>query len=625
MDAETSVDGTLYHAQSSVVFPTTAVRSSPAQPPSGAASLPAALALVADVDGDGTVDLTPAPAGSTALASGDFDGDGVADLVAAGRSTSVTLMFGKGGFTRRRAIDVGTSALPHGLAAGDLNDDGLADLAIFGDSGTLSVFLGEGSGDLIPMTHLTVERSPPAMLGLATSLGLEAYEGVASLTLNPTTISGGSGNTSIGTITLNAPAPDGGVVVTITSSNTELAASEATLTVPAGATTATFVVGTNANYRRYSGLAFSVTVTASHGTTSQSATLGVTAQPRPGTLSSFDVQNRGQMCFGVGVRPVGSGYELEFGSAGNLFECVPPSSPVGQDGTCTFRQECALGCELRAPQNGSNFSDVCATAGPFPVAINPKLVVGGNSSTATLRLNAAAPASSSGVLSSLTVLANTIPNISTPIPVGATTATAEVLTSRVSAPQFAPIDGSYYTPRSDGSRAGRIGLAWLALTPGTPPPFGLTSFTFDPSTLTSVTGGTPFVAIAQMNQVAPAPELAVASMTLTSSNPAAVSVPASVTFTHGSGSAAFFVQTHAVSADTLVTLSARVGDTTLTRQLTVKATPGATRVKSFFLNPLNLMGGQSSTGTVVLDGAAPAGGAIVTLTSGNTAASRPPP
>ena len=200
------------------------------------------------------------------------------------------------------------------------------------------------------MTHLTVERSPPATLALATSTGLEAYEGVASLTLNPTTIAGGSGGTSIGTITLNAPAPTGGVVVAITSSNTELAASEATLTVPAGATTATFVVGTNANYRRYSGLAFSVTVTASHGTTSQSATLDVTAQPRPGTLSSFDVQNRGQMCFGVGVRPTGSGHQLEFGSAGNLFECVPPSSPIGQDGTCTFRQECALGCELRAPR-----------------------------------------------------------------------------------------------------------------------------------------------------------------------------------------------------------------------------------------------------------------------------------
>jgi hypothetical protein len=618
VDAETSVDGTLYRAQSSALFRTTTVRAARASLAAGA------LALVADADGDGTVDLVAAPAGAMALASGDFDGDGIVDLVSAGSSTSVTMLFGRGGFTRRRSIDVGIAAVPHGLAAGDLNEDGLADLVILSDSGTLSVLIGEGSGGLIPMTHLTVGRSPAPVAALATTSALEAYEGISSLTLNPPTIAGGSSGTATGTVTLNAPAPAGGVLVTLTSSNTELAASEPTLIVPAGATTATFVVGTNGNYRRYSGLAFSVTLTATHGATAQSATLGVTAQPRPGTLSSFDVQNRGQMCFGVGIRPTGSGHQLEFGSAGNLFECVPPSSPNGQDGTCTFRQECALGCELRAPQNGSNYRDVCATGGPFPVAINPKLVVGGHPSTATLRLNAAATASSSGVLSSLTVLANTIPNISTPIPVGATTATADVLTSRVSTPQFAPIDGLYSTPRSDGSRSGRIGLAWLALTPGTPPPFGLTSFTFDPSTLTSVAGGTPFLAIAQMNQVAPAPELAVASMTLTSSNPAAVSVPASVTFTHGSSSAAFFLQTHAVSADTPVTLTARVGDTTLSRQLTVKATPPATRVKSFFLNPLNLMGGQSSTGTVVLDGAAPAGGAIVTLHSANTSAASVP-
>ena len=623
VDAVTVVDGTLYRAQSSTLFPTTTVLSGTAQQQARAASLAGALAFVADVDGDGTVDLTAAPAGSIALASGDFDGDGVADLVAAGRSTSVTVMFGRGGFARRRAIDVGTTAVPHGLAAADLNDDGLADLVILGDSGTLSVFVGEGSGGLVPMTHLTVGRSPPRSVALATSSGLEAYEGIASLTLTPTTIAGGSGDTSVGTITLNAPAPAGGVVVTITSSNTELAASEATLTVPAGATTATFVVGTNRNYRRYSGLGFSVTISATHGTTSQSATLGVTGQPRPGTLSSFDVQNRGQMCFGVGVRTVGSGYELEFGSAGNLFECVAPSSP-GQDGTCTFRQECALGCELRAPENGSDFKDVCATAGPFPVAVNPKLVVGGNTSTATLRLSAAAPANSSGALSSMTVLANTIPNISTPIPVGATTASAEVLTSRVSTPQFAPIDGSYYTPRPDGSRAGRIGLAWMALTPGTPPPFGLTSFTFDPSTLTSVVGGTAFVAIGQMNQVAPAPDLAVPTMTVTSSNPAVASVPSSVTFTHGSGNAAFVVQTHAVAADTAVTLTTRIGDTTLMRELTVKATPGATRVNSFFLDPLDVTGSQSSAGTVVLNGAAPAGGAVVTLESANAAVATMP-
>ena len=50
------------------------------------------------------------------------------------------------------------------------------------------------------------------------------YEGVAGLTLSPTTILGGSGGSATGTVTLNAPAPEGGVVVTLASSNVELAA-----------------------------------------------------------------------------------------------------------------------------------------------------------------------------------------------------------------------------------------------------------------------------------------------------------------------------------------------------------------------------------------------------------------
>src|SRR5688500_13983103 len=66
VDAETAVDGTLYRTQSSVLFPMTSVRG-------GGSSQTGALALVADVDGNGTVDLAPAPSGSTALASGDFD------------------------------------------------------------------------------------------------------------------------------------------------------------------------------------------------------------------------------------------------------------------------------------------------------------------------------------------------------------------------------------------------------------------------------------------------------------------------------------------------------------------------------------------------------------------------
>jgi hypothetical protein len=47
-------------------------------------------------------------------------------------------------------------------------------------------------------------------------------------------------------------------------------------------------------------------------------------------------------------------------------------------------------------------------------------------------------------------------------------------------------------------------------------------------------------------------------------------------------------------------------------------------VSSFFLDPFDVTGGDNSIGTVVLNGAAASGGAIVTLQSSNTAVATMP-
>ena len=65
---------------------------------------------------------------------------------------------------------------------------------------------------------------------------------ISSLTLNPATVIGGTSST--GTVTLNAQAPTGGEVVTLSSSNTAAATVPASVTVPAGSTSATFTVTT---------------------------------------------------------------------------------------------------------------------------------------------------------------------------------------------------------------------------------------------------------------------------------------------------------------------------------------------------------------------------------------------
>ena len=92
-----------------------------------------------------------------------------------------------------------------------------------------------------------------------------------------------------------------------------------------------------------------------------------------------------------------------------------------------------------------------------------------------------------------------------------------------------------------------------------------------------------------------------------------------VAFTEGSSNRGVFVQTQAVAADTVVTLAATVGTTTLTRTLTVRATPPATRVKSFFLNPFDVPG-ERRRAVSSFDGTAPSGGAVATFTSASTAA-----
>ena len=91
---------------------------------------------------------------------------------------------------------------------------------------------------------------------------------LASLTLNPTSVLGGA-QSSTGTVTLTAPAPAGGAQVAL-SSNNSAAQVPSSVTVPAGATTATFTVGTSAVI-----FSTSATITASYNNTTRSATLSI--------------------------------------------------------------------------------------------------------------------------------------------------------------------------------------------------------------------------------------------------------------------------------------------------------------------------------------------------------------
>ncbi|MCS7209999.1 MAG: S8 family serine peptidase [Fimbriimonadales bacterium] len=105
---------------------------------------------------------------------------------------------------------------------------------------------------------------------------------LSSLSLNPSSVVGG--NSSTGTVTLTAPAPTGGFVVNLSSSNTNVATVPSSVTVPAGATSATFTVSTRAVSSTTN-----VTITASAGGVSRQATLTVNPASSSVTLQSLTI------------------------------------------------------------------------------------------------------------------------------------------------------------------------------------------------------------------------------------------------------------------------------------------------------------------------------------------------
>ena len=137
---------------------------------------------------------------------------------------------------------------------------------------------------------------------------------------------------------------------------------------------------------------------------------------------------------------------------------------------------------------------------------------------------------------------------------------------------------------------------------------------------TSVVGGNSSTGTVTLTTAAPTGG---AVVTLTSSNTAAAGVPASVTLAAGATSTSFSMTTSAVSANTSVTLTGTYSGVSRTATLTVTPVPPPASLNTLALSPSSVTGGSSSTGTVTLTSAAAAGGAVVALTSNTAAATVP--
>ena len=435
----------------------------------------------------------------------------------------------------------------------------------------------------------------------------------STLACSPSVIAGGSGDSATCTVTLSAPAPAGGTVVTLASSLVELAASLPTMTVPAGQSTGTFTVAINPGYRAYSGLQFDATISASANGTTRNAIITVTAQPRPADFSSGSqagarFQWSGLMC--GGIAPIG-------GLDGILYSC---SAAQGTGfGTCTFHQECSLGCR-RVPPNGGTFNDFCSTGGPNSVALSRNVIVSGDRVPATIVNETPAGQGQDQDVGVPRLLdpnfnSSSFPHNGITFTTGATTVPFDVATSYVPSIQFVDVQGFWYNASIPPFLItnGRAGQRWLVMLPPNPAPaapiptlgdFLITGFN-------PITGGDSTLGQIDMSGLS---RTGGPTFTVSSSHP---SIVPTQTFTAPASSNVFGFQasiaTRPTSVDTDVTVTATDGRYTFSGVLTVRAAPPPPVLQGVSVNPSSVVGGNSSVGTVTLSG--PQSGATVVALS----------
>jgi hypothetical protein len=200
------------------------------------------------------------------------------------------------------------------------------------------------------------------------------------------------------------------------------------------------------------------------------------------------------------------------------------------------------------------FTQAASLAG---IALNPTSLVGGTTSEGTASLTTAAPSGGAVVtLSSSNTSAATVP-ASVTVPAGAFSATFTVSTSSVTASMSVTISGAY---------GGATRSATLTVSPPAAPA-ALSTVAVNP---TSVTGGTSSQGTVTLTSAAPSGGFVVS---LSSSNTAAATVPASVSVAQGATSATFAIPTSAVTTSTSATITASAGGVTRAATLTVTPLP----------------------------------------------------
>ena len=424
-----------------------------------------------------------------------------------------------------------------------------------------------------------------------------------TLVLDKTEALGGSVDVT-GTITLDAAAAIGNQSVILTSSNTAAATVPATVAVPSGYDTATFAITTKVvNQVR------PVTITASCNGGSKTASFNVMPN-RPSSLV---------------IDPT-----VTMGGTDNATATVTLDGPA--TGT---NQLVSISATTLTPISIPTTVSVPAGYASATFEITTKKVTADKFVTVTVTCNGGSKSASLLVLANkvnlLTiapdpVLGGTEPSVGTVTLLAAASSSGQLVTLSSSNPSAASVPGSVTVPAGYDAAtfpitsypvAADTTVTITATCNGESRTDTLQVISHKMASLVidqvAVLGGSePASATATISGAAPPSGRTV---TLTSSNPAAASVPVSAFISPGYDAVAFAVNTGTVSVDTTVTITGSLNGTTRSDTLIVQAN----WVVGFTLDVSTAVGGhEHPVGTVTLRGAARPAGQPVSVVSSNT-------